>query len=270
VKHRPRKSLGQNFLTDPNTQRRIVDAIELREGDTLLEIGPGRGALTRHLVERAERLVAVELDDRLADELEARWGHRDNVRIVRGDFLDYDLSDACDDPERLVVVGNIPYNITTPILFKLLERPRPRDLLLMVQKEVADRIVAEPGGSDFGALAVGVQVVARPQVEFGVPRGAFKPVPRVDSSVVRVTPIRPEPLSRDEEIAVRRVTRAAFQWRRKQLQKILRSHPSLALSPEALERVEADTGWDLRRRPETLTPGDFVRLAGLVREPEPK
>jgi len=266
VRHRPRKSLGQNFLIDRNIQEKIVDAIELRDGDTLLEIGPGRGALTEHLARRADRLVAVELDERLVDDLRKRFGHDDHLRIVQGDFLAYDLSEACDDPERLVVVGNIPYNITTPIVFKLLERPRPRELLVMVQKEVAERIVAGAGGSDFGALAVGVQTVAGAVIEFEVPRRAFRPVPRVDSALVRITPIRPAPLSAEEETRVRTLTRSAFQWRRKQLQKILRSHPDLGLSRGALRALEEKTGWDLRRRPETLTPEDFVRLAGLVRD----
>jgi 16S rRNA (adenine1518-N6/adenine1519-N6)-dimethyltransferase len=263
---RPKKSLGQNFLTDTHYQREIVDAVQLEPGDTLLEIGPGRGALTRHLVERAERFIAVELDNDLAPALQERYAEVDHVQIVHGDFMGFDLASACDDPARLVVIGNIPYNITTPILFKLLQEPRPRELLLMVQREVANRIVSEPGARSYGALAVGVQIVAEASVVVQVPATAFRPVPKVESSVVRIVPIRPAPLSLEIERRVRVLTRAAFQWRRKQLQKILRSHPDLGLSPEALNQVVARTGWDLSRRPETLSPAEFIRLSGVVHE----
>jgi 16S rRNA (adenine1518-N6/adenine1519-N6)-dimethyltransferase len=263
---RPKKSLGQNFLTDTNYQRKIVDAVRLEPGDTLLEIGPGRGAMTTHLVQRAERFVGVELDDALAPALQERFAHLDHVQIVHGDFMDFDPMSVCDDAARLVVVGNIPYNITTPILFKLLKRPRPRELLLMVQREVANRIVAAPGVRAYGALAVGVQIVAEASLVLEVPAKAFRPVPKVDSSVVRVIPLRPEPLSTVVERRVRTLTRAAFQWRRKQLQKILRDHPDLGLSPAALAELADRTGWDLSRRPETFSPGEFIRLSGVVHE----
>lgn len=263
---RPKKSLGQNFLTDAHYQREVAEAVRLQEGDTLLEIGPGRGAITQHLVERAKHFVAVELDDELAPELQARYAHLDHVEIIHGDFMQFDARSVCDDPARLVVIGNIPYNITTPILFKLLEVPRPRELLLMVQREVANRIVASPGKRSYGALAVGVQIVAEPSIVVQVPARAFRPVPKVDSSLVRIVPLRPPPLSATVERRVRGVTRAAFQWRRKQLQKILRSHSELGLSPDAVAEVAARTGWDLSRRPETLSPDDFIQLAGLVHE----
>ena len=129
---RAKKSLGQNFLVDPNLQRKIVEAVDPSPSDTVLEIGPGHGALTRHLVGRAGRLILVELDDELADELEGEWGDRPDVDVRHQDFLKLDLSTLIEDPNRLLVVGNIPYNITAPIIFKLLERPRPRDILLMV------------------------------------------------------------------------------------------------------------------------------------------
>lgn len=263
---RPKKSLGQHFLIDSHYQREIADAVRLKAGDTLLEIGPGRGAITRHLVERAERFVAVELDRELAPALQERYAHLDHVEIIHGDFMEFDPLSVCDDPIQLVVIGNIPYNITTPILFKLLEVPRPRELLLMVQREVANRIVASPGERAYGALAVGVQIVADPSVVVEVPARAFSPVPKVDSSVVRIVPRRPEPLSPERERGVRGVTRAAFQWRRKQLQKILRSHPDLGLSRDAVAQVAARTGWDLSRRPETLSPDEFVHLSGVVRD----
>jgi 16S rRNA (adenine1518-N6/adenine1519-N6)-dimethyltransferase len=261
---RPKRSLGQNFLTDPNIQRKIVESLELRPGDTLVEIGPGRGALTDRLALRAERLVAVELDDQLADMLAERFAEEAHVEIVHRDFLTFDLHDLSVPAERLVVVGNIPYNITAPILFKLLDHPRPREILLMVQREVADRIVSAPGTAAYGALAVGVQTVADAEVVMRVPRGAFRPVPKVDSAVVRIRPHAPPHLSPEEEDRIRSVTRALFQWRRKQLQRTLRSHPDLGLSPDQVRYVGQETGWDLTRRPETLTPLDVASLTRAI------
>ncbi|MGD2071673.1 MAG: 16S rRNA (adenine(1518)-N(6)/adenine(1519)-N(6))-dimethyltransferase RsmA [Gemmatimonadota bacterium] len=261
---RPKRSLGQNFLVDPVHQRRIVDALDPRPDDEILEVGPGRGALTEHLVGRVRRLILVELDDDLAAELTRRWGGRDDVRIVHEDILEVDPADHAEDAAALRIVGNIPYNITTPILFHLLRRPRPAEILLMVQREVAERIVAEPGTGAYGALAVGVQSVADVARVLDVPRGAFRPVPRVDSSVVRVLPHDPPRLEPGEEERLRHLVRAAFQWRRKQFQKTLRDHPDLGLERSAVEELEARTGYDLRRRPETFPPAAFIRLSGLL------
>ncbi len=137
---RAKKSLGQNFLVNVGLQHEIVEALGCSKSDTVLEIGPGRGALTRHLVGRAGHLVLVELDDGLAEALRDEWGSRPDVDIVHQDFLELDRSSVAPDPTDLLVVGNIPYNITAPIIFKVLERPRPRDIILMVQREVADRL----------------------------------------------------------------------------------------------------------------------------------
>ena len=261
---RPKKSLGQNFLVDPNLQRKIVDAVEAAPDEEVLEIGPGRGALTRHLVDRVRRLVLVELDDELAADLREEYGERDGVRVVHGDVLELDPAEVTEDPEELVVVGNIPYNITTPILFHVLERPRPRRIIVMVQKEVGERIVAEAGGSEYGALAVGVQSVARAERLFDVSRHAFRPVPGVDSTVLRIRPIRPSPLSPAEEEQLRALTRAGFGWRRKQLGTTLRKHPRFELDREVLEALEEETSFDFRRRPETFSPEELIRLADAL------
>jgi 16S rRNA (adenine1518-N6/adenine1519-N6)-dimethyltransferase len=186
------------------------------------------------------------------------------VKVVHGDVLDVSLAQHLDDPEGARVVGNIPYNITTPILFRLLERPRPWEIVLMVQEEVADRIVAMPGTSAYGALAVGVQSVARAERLFRVGRQAFRPAPRVDSAVIRVHPTRPEPLTGKEEARLRTLVRASFQWRRKQLGKILRDHPDLRMSREAAQEAASDCDVDLETRPERLSPAAFVRLAGKL------
>jgi 16S rRNA (adenine1518-N6/adenine1519-N6)-dimethyltransferase len=261
---RAKRSLGQNFLVDPNLQRKIVDALGAGADDVVLEIGPGKGALTAHLAGRVGRLVLVELDDELAASLRETYRDRTNVEVVHADVLDVRLSELVRDPGRLKVVGNIPYNITTPIVFHLLERPRPGVILLMVQREVADRILAAPGTSAYGALSVGVRSVASVERVLNVPRGAFRPVPGVDSAVVRITPLQPLPLDEDEERRLRTLTRAAFQWRRKQLQKILRDHPDLALPEDRLPAVEQALGVDLTVRPETLSPEAFVQLSRLV------
>ena len=261
---RAKKSLGQNFLVDVALQQKIVEALHCSRSDTVLEIGSGRGALTRHLVGRAGHLILVELDDRLAEVLEDEWGGRPDVDVLHRDFLKLDWSAMLPDPTELLVLGNIPYNITAPIIFKLLERPRPRDIILMVQREVADRLTAEPGTGEYGALTVGVRCVASVEKVLRVPRTAFRPVPGVDSTVVRITPFAPSPLSVDEERSLRVLTRAAFAWRRKQIQKILRDHEALGLSRDQLDDLTRETGWDLTRRPETLSPDELVRLSGFI------
>jgi 16S rRNA (adenine1518-N6/adenine1519-N6)-dimethyltransferase len=264
VDMRAKKSLGQNFLVDGALQRKIVEALGCTKSDTVLEIGSGRGALTRHLVGRAGRVVLVELDDRLAEALQDEWGGRPDVDVLHQDFLELDLSAVTADPSELIVVGNIPYNITAPIIFRVLERPRPRDVVLMVQREVADRLVAEPGTGEYGALTVGVRSIASVEKLLRVPRTAFRPVPGVDSAVIRITPFDPPPLTSQEEHALRVLTRATFAWRRKQLQKILRDHEALHVPRERLEDLTLETGWDLTRRPETLSPADFVRLSAFI------
>ncbi len=259
--HRAKKSLGQNFLIDPNLQRKIVEALGAGPGDEVLEIGPGRGALTDHLEGSVGRLLLVELDDDLAASLEERFAGRPDVTVVHGDILDVDLQGHVGDPGALLVIGNIPYNITTPILFRLLERPRPRRIVLMVQDDVAERIVAPVGTRAYGALSVGVRSVASVERLFGVGRRSFRPVPRVDSAIIRIEPFRPERTSVGEEERLRSVVRAAFQWRRKQLGKILRDHPDIMASEDVARVAVEAAGVALTDRPERVSPEAFVRLA---------
>jgi 16S rRNA (adenine1518-N6/adenine1519-N6)-dimethyltransferase len=263
---RARRSLGQNFLVDPNIQRRIAHAVQPASDDEILEIGPGTGAITRLLAGNVRRLVAVELDDRLAADLEAAFREDTATLILNRDILDVRLDEICPDAATLKVVGNIPYNITTPILFHLLDRRwRPAVITLMVQKEVADRILAPPATAAFGALSVGVRSVATVERLFNVGRNAFRPVPNVDSTVLRITPIRPFPLSESREADLRQLTQTAFGWRRKQLQRTLRDAPPYRLRVEDIERLQQDSGFDLRRRIETFDPDDIIRLADLLR-----
>lgn len=264
ARHRPKRSLGQNFLVDPNLQRKIVAALGAGPEDEVLEIGPGRQALTRHLVGAVRRLVLVELDDDLAAALAAEHAGRDDVEVLHGDVLDLRLADHFADPASALVIGNIPYNITTPIVFHLLERPRPRAIVLMVQDDVAARVVAPVGTRAYGALSIGVRSVAAAERLFGVGRRAFRPVPGVDSAIVRIVPTRPEPLTEAEEARLRRLVRACFQWRRKQLFKILRDHPDLALPPDRARALLEEVGIAPEDRPERLEPGRFVQLAAAL------
>jgi 16S rRNA (adenine1518-N6/adenine1519-N6)-dimethyltransferase len=246
---------------DANIQRKIVEAIHPEADDEIVEIGPGRGALTRHLAGACRSLILVEVDDELVEALEEVYGERADVRIVHRSVLDVPLSELSDSPEDLKVVGNIPYNLTSPILFHVLRRPRPRTVVLMVQREVADRIVAEPGTKAYGALSVGVRSVADPERLFRVPPGAFRPVPKVDSVVIRVTPHDRAQLSTAEEGDLRALTRAAFGWRRKQFQRILRDHPLYAMERSQVDALQAETDLDMTRRPESFDPNTFIRLS---------
>ena len=262
---RAKRALGQNFLIDPNLQRKIVAALGAGPGDEVLEIGPGVGALTRHLAGRVRRLVLVELDNGLAARLREEFAGDPSVEVINEDVLDVPLERISDDPGRLKVIGNIPYNITTPILFGLLERrPRPASIVLMVQREVADRILEPAGSKTYGALAVGVQSVADVSRVMNVSRDAFRPIPDVMSSVVRIVPHDPPRLTPEDEVALRDLTRAAFQQRRKQFQRILRD--AYALSVDEVADVGAAAAMDLVQRPETFSPQKFIDLARVLRD----
>lgn len=261
---RAKRALGQNFLIDPNVQRKIVAALDPSPDDEVLEIGPGVGALTRHLAGRVRRLVLVELDNDLAARLREEFAGDPSVEVLNEDVLEVPLERISADPGRLKVIGNIPYNITTPILFGLLERcPRPALIVLMVQREVADRILEPAGSKTYGALAVGVQAVAEVGRVMNVSRDAFRPVPDVMSSVVRIVPHAPPRLTPEDEAALRELTRAAFQQRRKQFQRILRD--AYDLSVDEVAEVGRAAGMDLVQRPETFPPQKFIDLARVLR-----
>src|SRR4051812_7392858 len=181
---RAKRRLGQHFLSDRRILARIADALEARREDTVLEIGPGLGSLTAALTERAGRLVAIEKDPQLVPPLRSRFPQ---IEVVEGDALEMDWHALV--PPSFLVAGNIPYNITSPLLDKALLPPRPERIVFLVQKEVADRVSAAPGTADYGALSIGIQVAARAERLFTVPAGAFHPRPKVDSAVLRLTPL---------------------------------------------------------------------------------
>lgn len=269
-----KRSLSQNFLVDPNLQRKIVDALEAEPGDVVMEVGPGHGELSRHLVGRVAHLLLVEKDDGLAADLAEEWGGRGDVSLLHADALEADLEEAVARCTRAAggsegeggaapyrVISNVPYAITSPLTFRILDlRPPPRRVVLTVQKEVGERMAADPGSGDYGALSVGVQIRARPRVAFGVSRHAFRPTPEVESVTVVLQP-RPDRPGPEAERDVRRLTRACFSRRRKQLQKILRSAPEYGLEKEEARELCRSLDLDPRVRPEKVAPETFLRLA---------
>ncbi|MGZ8376532.1 MAG: 16S rRNA (adenine(1518)-N(6)/adenine(1519)-N(6))-dimethyltransferase RsmA [Gemmatirosa sp.] len=253
---RPRKRFGQHFLRDRGVLARIVDALGLTGEQTVVEIGPGRGALTDLLVPRARRLLAIEVDRDLAAHLRERYADQPHVQIVEADVLTVDLGALAGG--EYVLAGNVPYYITTPILFHALRHPRPSRAVYLVQREVAERLAAPPGGKEYGALSVNVQSVARVELLARVPPGAFQPPPQVDSAVIRVTP-RPDPVvTPEEEARFRSIVQEAFGLRRKQLRRVVRT--IARLDAEGADAVLAAAGLDPEARPETLAPHDFARL----------
>jgi 16S rRNA (adenine1518-N6/adenine1519-N6)-dimethyltransferase len=253
---RPRKRLGQHFLTDRGILGRIADALALTGHETVVEIGPGRGALTEQLATRASRVVAVELDGALASILRTQYALDPRVTIVERDILDVAPAEIA-GTDDYVLAGNVPYYITTPILFHVLHPPAPARAVFLVQREVAERVVSPPGSKVYGALSVNVQAVATAEILFGVPPRAFTPPPTVDSAVLLVTP-RKEPLVTGAGFSEWIV--ALFGLRRKQMGRILRT--VWRLPPERVEELLREAGIPSDRRPETLSP---EALAGLYR-----
>jgi 16S rRNA (adenine1518-N6/adenine1519-N6)-dimethyltransferase len=259
-RHRPRKRLGQHFLHDRRVLERIADAVAPEPGETIVEIGPGEGALTDLLATRATRLVAVELDRDLAARLRERYAAQPHVEIVEADVLDVSLAELAGGP--FVLAGNVPYYITTPILFHALVAPRPRRAVYLVQKEVADRVVAPAGHDDYGALSVNVQALARAERLFTVGAGAFRPPPSVESAVLLVEP-RADPLVEpEEERAFQRFVVALFGQRRKQLVRALRE--SANVSADAALAAVIAAGLEPTARAETIAPAGLVSLFRAV------
>lgn len=255
---RPRRRFGQHFLSDPRILGRIADAVGASPDSTVLEIGPGPGGLTEQLLARAGRVVAIEKDRDLAHHLRARLPR---LEVVEGDALALDWH-ALAGPGALVA-GNIPYNITTPLIDLALAPPGFARVVFLVQKEVALRVTAMPGSSAYGGLSVGVQVVARAERLFSVPAGAFFPVPKVDSALLLLER-RADPLVPPAAVAsFRRLVTGAFSYRRKQLLRGLREFTGW--SEAALTPVLARASLAHTVRPESLAPADFARLhAALV------
>lgn len=255
--HRPRKRFGQHFLADPRALDRIVRALAPDGDDTIVEIGPGRGALTVLLSAACKRLVGIEIDRDLVRHLRERFQDQPQVEIVEGDALEIDWRALASGPYLLA--GNLPYYITTPLIFRILEHPRPGRAVLLVQREVAERLSAAPGSSDYGALTVNVQVSVTVEMVGRVPAGAFHPRPRVDSAIVLLTPRKTPLLGAEEEGPFRKFVQAAFGMRRKQLVRVLRE---MGATADYAVTTLGEMGVDPSARPETLDPAAFVQLYG--------
>lgn len=256
----PKKSLGQHFLTDPNVLRKIVDAARLAPADTVFEIGPGRGDLTKRLARTAGAVFAVEFDRRLIPLLKSSLERIENVHLVRADALTFPLHRL---PAGTAVVANLPYNVATPILMRLVEeRARFSRLVLMFQKEVADRITASPGTKDYGSLTLAVRYAMDAEILFKILPGAFSPPPKVDSAVVRLVPLPAPRVAVRNEPFLFSVIRAAFGQRRKTLRNALRSIAGM----DSLSAAEKNAVIDLGRRGETLSLDEFARLADFLFE----
>src|SRR5512141_21773 len=251
---RPKRRLGQHFLHDPAILRRIAAAAGAGPGDTVLEIGPGPGGLTAALTATGARVVAIEKDAELVAPLAARIP---SVIVAEGDALDLDWH-ALAGAERFIVAGNIPYNITSPLIDKALEPPMPVRVVFLVQKEVAERVAAPPGQSSYGALSVGVQAVARVERLFAVPAGAFAPPPKVDSAVLRLTPLDEPLIEPADRPQFRALVVGLFGLRRKQMLRALRELTDWP-AEQGAAALEA-AGIAATARAETLAPAIFVRL----------
>jgi len=258
MRHRPRKRFGQNFLVDLGVIEAIVDAISPQRDECVVEIGPGLGALTRPLVERLGHLHVVEIDRDLARALRAEFA-ANRLTVHEHDALDFDFARL---GTGLRVVGNLPYNISTPLLFHLAKSAAAiRDLHVMLQREVVERMIARPSSAEYGRLSVMIQYQFELEPLMTIPSNAFRPAPKVESAVLRMKPFRGLPHRARDEARLGHIVTAAFSHRRKTLRNALKGH----LSAEDFNRL----GIDASRRPQDLAVSEFVRLADCAAEVRP-
>jgi len=257
VYHTPRKRFGQNFLHDQNVIQKIVAAVNPHPGENLVEIGPGHGALTCQLLPLVEEMHAIELDRDLIPLLESTCQSIGKLTIHSRDVLRFDFSELYKDGSPLRIVGNLPYNISTPLIFHILQNGEfIKDMHFMLQKEVVERISALPGGSNYGRLSIMVQRFCRVERILTIGPGAFNPPPKVDSSVIRLTPWNTPPVNIDDDAHFNKLVTAAFSQRRKTLRNSLKSMVSM----EQFEITEIDPV----RRAETLSLEEFAKLANAT------
>ncbi len=252
--HRARKRFGQNFLHDAGVIHRILRAIHAKQGERIVEIGPGQGALTEGLLDSGAHLDVVELDLDLIPILKQKFADRDNFALNQGDALKFDFAQLSSEPDSLRIVGNLPYNISTPLIFHLLDHANLiRDMHFMLQKEVVERLAAAPGGGDWGRLSIMVQYHCRVEHLFNVGPGAFNPAPKVESAIVRLVPHEVLPHPAQDHRQLETVVRQAFNQRRKTLRNTLKG----LLDADAIAAAEVDGSL----RPEQLDLAAFVRLS---------
>lgn len=256
---KPIKALGQNFLIDQNIQRKIIASCRLELSDTVVEIGPGRGELTNLLVGQVKSIYAFEKDSKLASALEGNFKNRIDIEIVNNDFLKVDLNKYFKSKNKIKIIGNIPYYISTPIIEKLLEyRDKIDSIFITVQKEFAERVVANPGPKIYGSLSCFVQYYTCPKILFTISSSCFRPKPKVDSAFLELK-VLPEPSVKvsDEELFFK-IIRAAFNQRRKTLRNSLED----IISKDNLERFFIKNNLNSNIRPEQLSLKYFADLAG--------
>lgn len=266
-----KKSLGQNFIIDTNILRNIVDAGDVDKDTTVIEIGPGIGALTEQIAKQAKEVFAFEIDDRLLPVLDDTLSPYDNITIFHQDILQVDFKqfeeEHLSDASRIVVIANLPYYITTPIIMALLESALPvQTMVLMMQKEVASRLEAKPSTKAYGSLSIALQYYTEVEVAFTVPRTVFMPQPNVESAIIRLD-IRPEPIVKVKNQALfMKLVRASFQQRRKTIWNNLRKSLEFKEQEEGLREAFVHSGIDPSRRGESLTIQEFAQLADAISE----
>jgi 16S rRNA (adenine1518-N6/adenine1519-N6)-dimethyltransferase len=262
LKYRPKKFLGQNFLVDDNIAKKIVRSLNIKENDPLLEIGPGHGSLTKHLVKLSRNYAAIELDKNIIEKLKQQYENK--IKIIHKDFLELDFStdlkDVLKNDRIIKIIGNVPYNITTEILFKLFKsKDRIDSVVMMIQKEVAQRLIAKPNTKDYGILAIQTQLNSEPSILFNVPPTAFFPKPKVHSSVIRLD-FGNEKYNLYNKELFTRIVKESFGKRRKTMRNSLR---------DLLTELNINTSlinFDFSRRPENVSIGEFVNLSNEIFE----
>jgi 16S rRNA (adenine1518-N6/adenine1519-N6)-dimethyltransferase len=262
----PKKSLGQHFLVDRNILNKVIRTAEVEKGDVVLEVGPGLGEMTLALADQAKKVIAVEIDSKLAVILKQRVIDFSNVEVVKSDILKVDLGQFFrKERHPIKVVANLPYQITTPLLFRFIESKEAfSTLTLMLQKEVAERMVASPGRKEYGPLSIFIQMFSDVSIRFFIKPSAFFPPPKVESAVVHMS-FKEKPVVKiEDEEWFKKVVKGCFGYRRKTLMNALK-HSGLPL-PQSIELRMERIGIDPRRRPETLTIQDLVHLAEALKE----
>ena len=255
--HKPRKRFGQNFLHDQMVIQRIVNSINPKQGDHIVEIGPGEGALTALVLEKIGQMDVVELDRDLIPLLKINFASTGKLNIHEADDLKFDFCTLKQDEKKLRIIGNLPYNISTPLLFHLFDLSHCiSDMHFMLQKEVVDRMVASPGGSAYGRLSVMLQYFCQPEYLFTVKPGAFRPAPKVDSAIVRLIPRDKPPVEIDNFDVFSKLVNFSFTQRRKTLRNILKGK----LDVSQIEALGIEPGI----RPERLSLAEFAKLANAI------
>ena len=266
---RANKRFGQNFLIDQNVLDSIIEAGEVSKDDVVIEIGPGLGVLTAELCGHAGSVTAIEIDKRFAEILNELLGNYNNFKIVQGDVLKVNLDELVRDlgyKSKAKVIANLPYYITTPVIMKILEEcSEISTIVIMIQKEVAERITAEPGGKEYGALTVAAAYYGTAKKMFDVPPHCFMPRPEVTSSVIRIDVNEKPPVEIKSKENFFKVVKAAFAQRRKTLLNSLANSGIFGAPKDQIEKILGEIGIEENRRPETLSIQDFARIAEYIK-----